>query len=118
MITAKSTLVYFEILTPALIHIFSVLDFMDRKYHGVKPDKLVITAMANGVHAPNSKHYKGEALDLRSNNFPTRESKRAFRTDLEKELGPKFRVLLEAEGTLNEHFHIQVKKGLTYNPGD
>ena len=118
MIITKNSLVYFVELTPALLHMFITLNFMDRNYAGVKPTQLVITAISNGVHAENSRHYRSEAMDLRSNNFPSRESKREFRTDLEIELGPKFRVLLENEGKLNEHFHIQVKKGMTFNHGD
>lgn len=114
MIITKSSLVYFTELTPALLHIFNKLYFLDRNYKGVKPEQLVITAISNGVHSPNSRHYHSEALDLRSNNFPSRESKRAFRSEFEYELGPQFRVLLEAEGTMNEHFHVQVRKGLIF----
>jgi len=114
MIITKSSLVYFVELTPALLHIFNKLHFIDKNYKGVKPERLVITAISNGVHAPNSRHYKSEALDLRSNNFPTRESKRAFRSEFEHELGPQFRVLLEGLETVNEHFHVQVKKGLVF----
>lgn len=114
MIITKSSLVYFTELTPALMHILSVLFYMDKNYNGVKPDRLVITAIANGIHSPNSRHYLNEALDLRSNNFPSRESKREFRREFENALGPKFRVLLEGENTLNEHFHVQVKKGEAY----
>lgn len=115
MIITKSTLVYFTELTPALLHIFNVLMKID-ELRGVlvMPEQLVITAIANGVHMQNSRHYTNEALDLRSNNFPTRESKRAFRKSFEDLLGPKFRVLLEGENTLNEHFHIQVRKGETF----
>lgn len=114
MITTKSSLVYFTELTPALLHMLKCLMIIDREYEGTKPDRLVITAIANGVHSNNSRHYTNEALDLRSNNFPTRESKRAFRQKFEELLGLKFRVLLESENTLNEHFHIQVKKGETF----
>jgi len=118
MIITKSSLVYFVELTPALLHIFNKLRFMDKFYEGDKPTQLVITAISNGNHAENSRHYKSEALDLRSNNFSSRESKRAFRSEFEYELGPRFRVLLEGEGTINEHFHIQVKKGLVFQDGD
>lgn len=114
MVITKSSLVYFDVLTPAMVSIFRALLYMDTKYTGIKPDKLVITAMSNGTHSPNSRHYTGEALDLRSHNFPTRISKRDFRFALEERLGPSFRVLLESEGTPNEHFHIQVRKGMVY----
>lgn len=114
MIITKNSLVFFAELTPALLHIFNKLHFMDKNYKGARPSNFVITAITNGIHSANSRHYKSEALDLRSNSFPTRESKRAFRSEFEYELGPQFRVLLESEGALNEHFHIQVKKGLIF----
>lgn len=114
MIITKNSLVYFVELTPALLHIFNKLHFIDKTYQGERPEQFVITAISNGVHSPNSRHYRSEALDLRSNNFPSRNAKRAFRSEFEHELGPQFRVLLEAEGAMNEHFHIQVKKGLVF----
>jgi hypothetical protein len=39
---------------------------------------------------------------------------RWLRRAVEEVLGPQFRALLEAEGTPNEHIHVQVKKGRTY----
>lgn len=111
MIITKSSLVYFDILTESLLYILNSLYEFHRINRDRHPDKLVITAMSNGVHTQNSKHYTGEAIDLRSNNFQSRELKREFRAGFETYLGPKFRVLLESETLLNEHFHIQVKKG-------
>lgn len=77
------------------------------------PKQLVITAGTDGAHVAGSRHYKGEALDLRSKNF-RKADREPFRVDLERSLGPKFRVLLEGDGTVNEHFHIQVRKGVVY----
>ena len=82
------------------------------------PPVLVITSINDGRHSKNSRHYTDEAIDLRSKNFPSKNSKIRFRKRLEEDLNsfsgystPKFRVLLERLGNPNEHFHIQVKKG-------
>jgi hypothetical protein len=114
MIVTKSSLVYFEVLTHPLLYILNSLYEFHRINRDRQPGQLVITAMSNGVHMKDSKHYSGEAIDLRSNNFASRELKREFRAGLETYLGPKFRVLLEGETTVNEHFHIQVKKGQSF----
>jgi len=82
------------------------------------PKVLVVTSINDGKHQKNSRHYTNEAIDLRSKNFPSKNSKSRFRKSLEDELNalsgkdkPMFRVLLEHLGKVNEHFHIQVKKG-------
>lgn len=113
--------------TPALAWIFYVLDGFVR-HSGAKylPDGIVITAIYDGEHAANSKHYIGEAVDIRSKNFAP-DVRARFRAELESALnshplataqgmGNHFRVLLEDLGTANEHFHVQVRKGLTF-PG-
>ena len=114
MIVTKSSMVYFDVLTEPLLYMLNSLYEFHRVNRERHPDKLVITAMSNGVHMKDSKHYTGEAIDLRSNNFSSRDAKRTFRSEFEKFLGPKFRVLLEGETTINEHFHIQVRKGMEF----
>jgi hypothetical protein len=111
MISTKSNSVIFTELTPALAYILYSLEKFHRRNVVPQPDLLVITSINDGVHSTNSRHYKNEAIDLRSKNFLTREMKRKFRSEFELYLGPKFRVLLENLGTENEHFHIQVRKG-------
>lgn len=91
------------------------------------PEIIVITAIADGKHSENSRHYRGEALDIRSKNFPTNVSKDLFRNKFEDYLNShpmldiydenrrnKFRVLLESRGTDNEHFHAQIAKGKVF----
>lgn len=75
---------------------------------------IVVTSIYDGEHMTNSRHYRGEAIDLRSKNFNTKADKMLFAMNLKDELGPKFTVLFEHEGKLNEHFHVQVKKGLAF----
>jgi hypothetical protein len=78
------------------------------------PVPIVITSGSDGSHMKNSKHYKFEAVDVRSKSFPSRDSKLKYRRDLLNRLGPKFTVILEGEGLEYEHFHIQVKRGQSY----
>jgi hypothetical protein len=77
---------------------------------------VVVTSCRDGRHSANSRHYKGEAIDIRSHVIQGAVAKEAFRKSLEDLLGPQFRVLLEGLGTPNEHFHAQTKKGHTYRP--
>ena len=84
---------------------------LEQEFPGLPPD-FVVTSIEDGVHSTNSKHYIGKAIDLRSKTFTSRQAKRDFRWEFERFLGPRYRVLLEQEGQANEHFHVQVKKGL------
>jgi hypothetical protein len=69
---------------------------------------LVITSGTDGSHMPNSKHYRGEAVDIRTRDW-TPAVREQVRAALERELGPKFGVLDEGD-----HLHVQVKKGQVY----
>lgn len=109
--------------TPAIAWIFFILDSFVR-HSGAKylPEVLTITSIYDGTHLPDSRHYRGEAIDIRTKNFSTMADKIKFRAELEDALnshplvtaqgsGPHFRVLLENPNTDNEHLHVQVKKG-------
>lgn len=124
-ITCKPN-VRLKALTPALTWIFYALDGFVR-HSGAKylPAELVITAIYDGEHLPESKHYIGQAIDIRSKNILQMSDKLLFRRELEGVLnthplalaqgvGNAFRVLLENPGGDNEHFHVQVKKGGTF----
>jgi hypothetical protein len=76
----------------------------------------VITSANDSRHLVDSRHYTNEAIDIRSKSFPT-AVKRRLREVYEAMLGPQFRVLLEVEGTDNEHFHAQVRRGAVYVTG-
>lgn len=76
-------------------------------------EDLTVTSAFDGEHMPNSRHYRGEALDLRSHNM-TKAKKVKFQAWVTETLGPKFTVLLENPGQVNEHFHIQVRKGIRF----
>lgn len=109
MLTTKPT-VRFRVITPALLHMLGVLEGLSRSFFGLPLEGLVITSGSDGAHMEGSKHYTGEALDVRSKtlNAKTRDG---FIATLRAQLGPSFTVLLEDVGTANEHVHVQVKKG-------
>ena len=75
MITTKSKDVIFTELTLGLAYILYNLSIYNRD--NPIPD-LVITAIFNGQHAVNSRHYKNEAIDIRSHNFSSLEAKLDF----------------------------------------
>lgn len=64
----------------------------------------VITCGINGKHKNNSLHYNGNALDIRSKDIV---HKMIFLSRVMKRLGLGYEGFLEAEGTNNEHFHIE-----------
>lgn len=114
MLTCKPG-VQFHAFPPAMLHMLSVLGAAAGWSGLVPPTGLVITSAYDGQHAANSKHYKGEALDVRAHDFADAERLHAFRAELEETLGPQFTVLLEDEGGENEHLHLQVKKGTMFS---
>ena len=61
----------------------------------------VITSGSDGKHGPNSLHYDGKALDLRTNNLPP-QAVQSIVDRLKEALGAQFDVVLE--GT---HLHVE-----------
>lgn len=120
IIKTKSKKVRFNNLTPAMAYMLFAIERFSNIWSF--PDELVITSINDGVHGEKSRHYTDEAIDIRSKNFPDLELKKVFRRKLEHHLNNfyvaaisnRFRVLLEDVGEPNEHFHIQVKKGMKY----
>ena len=109
--------VTFKRFTPALIHMLNVLLQIAQEGRDLvpgMPEDLVVTSANDATHATTSRHYKDEALDIRSKSFPHRAAKDLLRMNLQARLGPKFTVLFENEGGAQEHFHCQVKRGGTY----
>ncbi len=105
-ILTKSHAVLFPEFSPAIVHILNKLVEVNK----FGPEHLVITSANDGKHKVDSKHYKNLAIDLRSKNFKNEDSKFIFMVELKKVLGPKFIVLYEYPGLVNEHFHVQVKR--------
>ena len=69
--------------------------------------EITVTAGMDGQHMTGSRHYTGEALDVRSKNFATKGLKAEFLVRVLKRLGMKYQGFLEGEGTANEHFHFE-----------
>jgi len=66
-----------------------------------------ITSGTGGVHTHGSLHYHGYAIDIRTHHVSTKSEKIAILNVLKQRLGDQFDVVLEAEGTPNEHIHIE-----------
>ncbi len=79
---------------------------------------ITITSGTDGEHAPNSKHYDGNAYDIRTHGL-TEAQQDYILNGLEMALGTEqFYVELEQPGTPNEHIHIQTKRGTRYTVED
>lgn len=61
----------------------------------------VITSASDGKHGPNSLHYKGCALDLRTRHLNGQQLQ-AIYAELKESLGDQFDVVLEAD-----HIHLE-----------
>lgn len=97
-----------------------ILEYLKRQVRTYDFD-IVITSARDGVHSgPTDPHYSGEAFDLRTKPL-TDEQKRRLLNDLRTELYPeprRFYAFLEAEGTDNEHIHVQRRNGVVYSARD
>lgn len=106
----KSTSVLFQEFSVSICYMLTTLERIHRFKKTNQPADLVITSANDSHHKEGSKHYKNQALDIRSKSFKTEKDKAAFMTELASELGPKFIVIYEYPNEINEHFHIQVRK--------
>jgi hypothetical protein len=111
IVSRKSAAVVLNMEAAAIRYMVDALKLVARDPAVTLPDALVITSGNDSTHGANSRHYRDEAIDVRSKSFPSRASKLAFVKRLEAALGDRFRVLFENDGTENEHFHVQVRKG-------
>ena len=68
---------------------------------------LIITSILDGKHMPGSYHNIGKAADFRSKHIKNTGTKYIILNMLRLRLPPGFDVLLEGEGTPNEHYHIE-----------
>lgn len=94
---------------------FRILAAIDNAAKLLKCD-MVITSACDGEHSgPDDPHHTGEAYDLRTHDFPTVQFKMIVLNNIMQQLGwTYFFGFVEAEGTEQEHIHLQRKKGTTY----
>lgn len=64
-----------------------------------------ITSANDSTHMAGSLHYSGNALDFRTKNYVA--SKTLLIEAIKEALGQDFDVIFEAEGTENEHLHLE-----------
>lgn len=65
-----------------------------------------ITSAKDAVHSKNSRHYSGNAVDIRTKEMP--HKKRTVRKLLKHfNQKPNFTALFEDSGRPNEHLHLQ-----------
>lgn len=67
---------------------------------------LVLTEVTGGKHKHESKHYIGQAVDIRSKNINP-ISKEIILDNCKIALGENFDFILEGKGTENEHYHLE-----------
>lgn len=67
----------------------------------------IVTEVTGGKHMEGSLHYKGFGADIRSKHIKTATAKYKILEESREALGTEFDVILESEGAINEHFHIE-----------
>jgi len=77
---------------------------VDRVFNEVAGRDAIVTYTTNGQHSPNSAHYSGNAIDVRTRDL-TVEQTRQVTNRLQQELGAGYRVIMEAD-----HIHIQTSR--------
>lgn len=65
----------------------------------------VITSANDSVHGERSLHYKGNALDFRTKNYPG--DKRWLKEEIAANLGQDFDVVYEDPDGDNQHIHVE-----------
>lgn len=101
--------VLFTVIAPAGFRILAAIDAASQQLGY----DLTITSACDGEHSgPDDPHHTGEAYDVRSHDCPDKDE--AFVTIMRPLPSESFWGFLEAQGTTNEHFHIQRKKGTVY----
>lgn len=67
---------------------------------------MLITAGTDGVHMKESKHYSGDALDIRTKHLSS-SARANLLMEIRRRLGGDYDVVLESLGRRNEHAHIE-----------
>lgn len=67
----------------------------------------VITSCNDATHSVNSKHYKGNAVDVRTKHITTDRTKNEIVDLIKLALDESFDIILENAHTDNEHLHVE-----------
>lgn len=121
MIRFKDT-VRIRVYSSAIEWILHCIREIDKQPCDNQPAEITVTSINDSEHSklPKSRHYTDEAIDLRSHNFRDMQSKLYFRQRLEAMLNAHpehkfcFTVILEDTESENEHFHVQVRRGIIF----
>lgn len=71
-------------------------------FNDVRMPEFVVTSGCDSQHGPKSKHWTGDAIDIRTREFSTLELRRETFLEIQKALGSDFDCADEAD-----HFHIE-----------
>ena len=76
--------------------------------YAVHDTNMVITSMNDGTHSLQSKHYRGDAADLRTRNLPQNVDPQDVVREIKERLNSRdYDVIFESADTPNEHIHIE-----------
>ena len=83
------------------------------EWEETESDGLVVTSCNDSLHSNRSKHYRGDALDIRTK--PTLygglkmpiQDRQGVANNISRALGQDFDVILEHVGSDNEHLHVE-----------
>ena len=81
--------------------ITNIIDLLDTIHFQIVQRPTIITSARDGSHNPNSKHYIGKAIDIRTNDLSIWHINQLFQ-NISTALGPSYVVLNEPT-----HIHIQ-----------
>lgn len=69
--------------------------------------ELLVTSANDSKHMKGSRHYSGDALDVRSKTMRSLVLKQEFLARVLSRLGESYQGILECQGGPNEHFHFE-----------
>jgi hypothetical protein len=83
------------------VHLTKHYDLIDRIHHEHAGRDGYVASAREGEHMKGSKHYTGEAIDLRTRDLD-KETRKSIVEDLRHELGNDYDVILESN-----HIHVE-----------